>query len=77
MALLHNVTGNCLIRFIQSLGYSCERQNGSHKIFTHQQAKTITIPVYKKKIVKTGLLCGILKDIGISKTDFIQAIKTH
>ena len=75
MALLHNVTGNSLIRFIQSLGYICERQNGSHKIFTNQQAKTITISVYKKKLVKTGLLCGILKDIGISKAEFIQAIQ--
>lgn len=77
MALLHNVTGNSLIRFIQSLGYSCERQNGSHKIFTNQLCKTIIIPVYKKKIIKTGLLCGILKEIGISKTDFINAIQKN
>lgn len=77
MALLHNVTGNSLICFIQSLGYICERQNGSHKIFTNQECKTITIPVYKKKLVKTGLLCGILKEIGISKTDFINAIQKN
>lgn len=77
MALLHNVTGNSLIRFIQSLGYICERQNGSHKIFTNQECKTIIIPVYKKKIVKTGLLCGILKEIGISKIEFINAIQNN
>lgn len=77
MALLNNVTGNSLIRFIQSLGYVCERQNGSHKIFTNQQCKTITITIYKKKIAKTGLLFGILKDIGISKTEFIHAIQNN
>jgi len=49
MALLHNVTGNSLIRFIQSLGYSCERQNGSHKIFTNQAFKTIIVPVHKNE----------------------------
>lgn len=77
MALLHNVTGSSLIRFMQSLGYVCERQNGSHKIFTTQAGKTIVVPAYKKKIVKTGLLCGIFKDIGISKIEFIHAIQSH
>lgn len=77
MSLLHNVTGNSLIRFIQSRGYVCERQNGRHKIFTNQVFKTITVPVHKKKIVKTGLLCKILKTIGISKSEFIHAIQNH
>lgn len=74
MALLHNVTGNNLIRVIESLEYICERQNGSHKIFTHRQSKTITIPVYKKKIVKIGLLCEILRKFGVLKTKFISFI---
>lgn len=77
MALLHNVTGKNLIRFIQSLGYICERQNGSHKIFINQQARAITVPFHTKKTIKTGLLCKILKDIGIPKTDFIYAIQNH
>ena len=77
MALFHNVTGSSLIRFMQSLGYVCARQNGSHKIFTNQKYKTIIVPVYKKKIVKTGLLCGILNDIGISKIEFINSIQNH
>lgn len=77
MALLHNVTGNSLIRFIQSLGYICERQNGSHRIFANHQCKTITIPVYKKKLVKIGLLYRILKEIGISKIEFINAIQKN
>lgn len=75
MASFSNITGKELIKFIQSIGYKFERQNrGSHRIYIHDSKKTLVIPVYKKKMVKVGLLCGILKDIGISKSEFINSI---
>ena len=76
MSSLSNITGKELIKFVKSIGYRLERQNrGNHRIFVHSRRKTITIPVYKKKLVKIGLLYGILKDIGISKTEFIYTIR--
>lgn len=75
MASLSNVTGRELIKFVKSIGYRFDRQNrGNHRIFVHDEKKTLTIPVYKKKKVKIGLLGGILKDIGISKSEFINSI---
>lgn len=75
MASLSNITGKKLIKFITSIGYRLERQNrGNHRIYTHNSKKTLIIPVYKKKAVKIGLLSGILKDIGISKAEFINSI---
>lgn len=75
MASLSNVTGRELIKFIKSIGYRFDRQNrGNHRVFVHDEKKPLTIPVYKKKIVKVGLLGGILNDIGISKTEFINSI---
>ena len=71
MASLSNVTGRELIKFIKSIGYRFDRQKGNHRIFVHENMKSITIPVYKKKLVKLGLLGGILRDIGISKYEFI------
>ena len=74
MASLSNITGRVLIKFVKSIGYRLDRQNrGNHRIFIHDNKSTLTIPVYNKKIVKIGLLCGILKDIGISKSNFIYA----
>lgn len=73
MSKFSNITGKELIIFITSIGYQFERQNrGNHRIFVHDYRKTITIPVYKKKILKIGLLHGILKDIGISKMEFLK-----
>lgn len=75
MASISNVAGKQLIKFLKSIGYRLERQNkGNHRIFIHDYRKTIVVPVYKKKMVKVGLLGGILKDIGISKTEFLNAI---
>ncbi|PLY11111.1 MAG: hypothetical protein C0626_00650 [Arcobacter sp.] len=75
MASLSNITGRELIKFVKSIGYRFDRQNrGNHRIFVHDEKKTLTIPVYKKKMVKIGLLGGILKDIGISKAEFINSI---
>ena len=75
MASLSNITGRELIKFIKSIGYRFDRQNrGNHRIFVHNEKKSLTISVYKIKIVKAGLLGGILKDIGISKLEFINSI---
>lgn len=74
MASLSNVSGRELIKFIKSIGYRFDRQKGNHRIFVHENMKSITIPVYKKKLVKLGLLGGILRDIGISKYEFINSI---
>jgi len=75
MASLSNITGRELINFIKSIGYRFERQNrGNHRVFVHDAKKTIVIPVYKKKMVKIGLLSGILRDIGISKAEFQSSI---
>ncbi len=74
MASFQNITGRELLKYIKSLGYVLNRQKGNHRVFVHNDYKTLVIPVYKKKMVKVGLLGGILKDIGISKTDFLNNI---
>ena len=75
MASLSNITGNDLIKAIKSIGYRLDRQNrGNHRIFVHNNKPTLTIPVYKKKHVKIGLLLGILKTIGIDKNEFIHLL---
>ena len=75
MASARSITGRELIKFIYSIGYRFARQKGNHRIFVHNKNKTLTIPAYKKKAVKVGLLGGILKDIGISRTEFLNSIR--
>ncbi len=75
MASISNITGKELISYVNSIGYRFERlNNGNHRVYKHEDKKTLIIPVYKKKLVKLGLLCSILKDIGVSKIEFINSI---
>jgi len=68
MSSLRNVDGKTIIKFVESIGYNLIRSKGNHKIFSHKRKKNITIPVYKKKIVKVGLLNGLLKDMTVEKS---------
>ena len=73
---LANISGRKIIKVLYSLGYKLSRQNrGNHRIFTHPFLPPVTIPVYKKKTIKPGLLKGILNEIGISREEFFQKLK--
>ena len=72
---LSNHTGREIINFLEKLGYKFNRQKGNHRIFTHPIFPPITIPVYKKKTIKPGLLKGILNTIGISRNEFFELLK--
>ena len=74
MPAITNITGKELIKFIEQQGFILHRQKGNHRVFINENNKIIVIPVYKKKVVKVGLLGGILKDLGISKAEFINSI---
>ena len=70
---ISNITGREVIKVLNKLGYKFQRQNrGNHRIFTHPFFPMIVIPVYNKKIIKPGLLNRIIKQIGISKEEFMQ-----
>jgi len=73
---LSNITGKEIIKVLQKLGYKFDRQNrGNHRIFVHTNLPPITIPVYKKKTIKPGLLKGILNKLNISKREFFKLLK--
>ncbi len=70
---LTNITGRELIRILKKLGFYLDRQNrGNHRIFKNDKGKIIVVPAYKKKVLKPGLLKGILSQLNISKDEFIK-----
>ena len=70
---LTNISGRELIRILKKLGFYLDRQNrGNHRIFKNDKRKIIVVPAYKKKVLKPGLLKGILSQLNISKDEFIK-----
>ncbi|RXJ90155.1 hypothetical protein CRV01_03060 [Arcobacter sp. CECT 8983] len=70
-----NLTEKELISYVNSIGYKFERLNkGNHRVYKQENKKILIIPVDKKKLVKLGLLYSILKNINVSKIEFINYI---
>ena len=65
MTPLSNITGRQIKKFVESIGYKYVRQRGSHLRFKHSFKASITIPAIGKKVVKSGLLKGLLNTMEV------------
>ena len=63
-----------LIRYIESLGYTFERQSKTkHEIYKHYKTnKCIPISITKGRDVSPGIVSAILKETGTNRIDLIK-----
>ena len=64
-----------LLKTLLHLGFVKHHQTGSHLQLKHADGRRVTIPMHAGKDIKKGTLNGILKDIRLSRDDFIKALK--
>jgi predicted RNA binding protein YcfA (HicA-like mRNA interferase family) len=74
MSNIKNLTGAELISILQKLGFEIIRIKGSHHILRHIDGRRTVVPVHKGETIGIGLLMKVLKDVEISKTEFIELI---
>ena len=72
MPKLTPANANEVIRVLEKLGFNCIRQSGSHAIYHQPDGKWTTVPIHGGKDLSKGILRKILKDAGISVTEFEQ-----
>ena len=64
---LPRITATQLIRALHKDGWYDDYQRGSHLYLLHPgKPNRVTVPMHAGKIIKPGLLAGILKDAGLS-----------
>ena len=63
-----------LIQYIESLGYTFERQSKTkHEIYKHKETnKCIPVSITRGRDVKPGIVSAILKETGTSRVDLIK-----
>jgi predicted RNA binding protein YcfA (HicA-like mRNA interferase family) len=66
--LPRDVSGRDASRALQRLGFSIQRQTGSHQIL-RQGNRTVVVPQHKA--LKPGTLKGILEQAGITLQQFV------
>lgn len=64
-----------LIRALERLGFSRHHKSrGSHIVMAHSDGRRVVVPVHSGKDLPKGTLFGIIKDLNISKEDFIKIL---
>jgi len=72
---LRPISAEKFIRIIESLGFEKIRQTGSHSFWRHSDGRTTVIPIHPGEKISRGLLTKILKDIELSREEFLALLK--
>jgi len=64
-----------VIKILQARGFHKIGQSGSHVQFKNERGTIITVPIHPGRKVGRGLLRKIIRDLEISKEEFIELFK--
>jgi len=70
MPKLSPINSKELIKILEKQGFTQVHQKGSHVRMVHADGRKTTVPVHSGEKVGVGLLRKILRDSGISRSDF-------
>jgi len=75
MSKLPTLSGHELIKILSKLGFEVKRQKGSHVVLvreTQSDKSGCVVPLHPE--LKAGTLIGILKQINLSREEFLKLI---
>ncbi len=75
MKKLNPIVPDKLIKILKKRGFKEIRQKGSHKFFRNSEGRTTVVPYHKGEKIGRGLLTKILKDIEMTRGEFIEMNK--
>jgi predicted RNA binding protein YcfA (HicA-like mRNA interferase family) len=75
MSSLPALTGTDLISVLKKIGFTVERQRGSHAFMKHPDGRATVIPVHAKETIGPGLFSKILRDVDVSREEFLGLIE--
>ncbi len=75
MPKLPVVTPKRFVQVIEKLGFfRYSKGKGSHLVMAHLDGRKVTVPVHSKDI-PTGTLLAMLRDIDLTKKEFISYLR--
>ena len=74
MTRLPRLSGEELIKALQSAGFNDVRTRGSHHFLRHLDGRVTVVPVHSGETVGPGLLSKILRDCELSRDEFLQLL---
>ena len=72
MGNIRTYSGKDLVTILKKLGFILVRQKGSHNFLEHEDGRRTVIPVHSNEDIGIGLFSKIMKDIEMTKEDFMK-----
>lgn len=69
------LTAKEITKALKKKGFYFVRQKGSHQVWTNGIDKWTTVPMHPGENIGRGLLSGILRDLKITRDEFLKLIK--
>jgi predicted RNA binding protein YcfA (HicA-like mRNA interferase family) len=69
---LPRVTASEVIRVLERIAFTLNRQTGSHKIYKNNANQRVTVPYHAGEILHPKLLKSILNDAALTVEEFVR-----
>lgn len=73
MGKLPAISGDEFVRALNHIGYTWDHTEGSHMILLHHNGKRVAVPRHRE--LGPGLLRKLIRDVGLSRDEFIDLLK--
>jgi len=64
-----------VIKVLTKIGFKVERQRGSHVVLKHSDGRVTVVPVHSGEKIGRGLLLKIIKDVKLTREEFLELLK--
>ncbi len=71
---LKPISAERLGKILAKTGFQPLRQRGSHLLLRHPDGRSTVIPMHSGEDIGKGLLMKILKDVGLSKEEYLKLL---
>lgn len=75
MSKFPSLSGKEVVTILKKAGFTIERQRGSHVFMKHFDGRVTVVPVHSGETIGAGLLSKILRDVEMTKDDFLKILK--
>jgi predicted RNA binding protein YcfA (HicA-like mRNA interferase family) len=71
---LRPIPARKVIKLLNKIGFEVVRQRGSHVILKHPDGRLTIVPVHSGEDIGRGLLSKIIRDIRMTREEFLKLL---
>lgn len=72
MTRFPSLEGKEVVDVLKGFGFFVDRQRGSHVFMKHKDGRVTVVPVHAGEIIGPGLFSKIMRDVELTREDFLK-----